>query len=96
MAMRKSTRRELRKLRELVHFLLAERRCCFCRQLLVETPGHYAPGNGEGPPLDDAICVHHRDGDHHNNRRANTRLAHSTCHKRFHARQRRRNGAATF
>lgn len=89
MAMRKSTRRELRKLRELVYHLLDGKICCFCFLPLIDTDGVQF-GSGDGPPLSDKVTIHHRDGCHENNERSNRRLAHARCHKSHHARLRRR------
>ena len=87
--MRKSTRRELNKLRELVAYLLRDRKCCFCHRVITDHDGA-TDGEGRGRPLTDRITIHHRNQVHHDKRRSNERLAHQTCHKSFHARQRTR------
>lgn len=86
MAMRKSTRSELNKLRELVHYLLAERKCCFCKQPLIEVPDGWVPGTGSGPPLKAKVAVHHKDG--WEDPVKDTQLCHRKCHLRHHAKQR--------
>lgn len=89
MAMRKSTRRELRKLRELVHLLLAAKRCCFCRKPLVEVEDGWQ-GSGDGPQLAAKVTIHHKNGDHDDNRPSNHALCHQTCHKSHHMKITRR------
>lgn len=89
MAMRKSTRRELRKLRELVHVLLSGKRCCFCKEPILEVEDGFQ-GSGDGPQLEIKVTIHHKDGDHDNNDPRNHRLAHQSCHKRHHMKLTRR------
>jgi hypothetical protein len=88
-AMRKSTRRELLKLREVALHFLEGQCCCFCHLPLIEADvfERYEPGSGEGVPLTSllAITEHHRNGNHADNRKRNRTWAHRTCHKRFHA-----------
>jgi hypothetical protein len=84
MAMRKSTCNELRKLRELVRFTLRGKCCFFCHKELFEDDATYKDGDGRGAPIACQITVHHVDLNHDNDRRENKRLAHSSCHKRFH------------
>jgi hypothetical protein len=86
MAMRKSTRRELRKLRELVRVLLDGKRCCFCKEPLVDNTD-FLPGNGEGFQISEQITIHHRNGLHEDNRQSNLRFCHRSCHKKHHARE---------
>ena len=85
MTMRKSTRRELRKLRELVRVLLDGKVCCFCKEPLLDNTD-FLPGNGEGFQIGEQISIHHRDGNHGNNDPRNLKFVHRTCHKRHHAR----------
>lgn len=82
--MRKSTRQELRKCRELLHFLLRGKLCFFCKTAL-HTNGSYAKdGDGQGSPIARNITIHHIDLDHDNDAESNKALAHSACHRSFH------------
>jgi hypothetical protein len=87
MAMRKSTRRELAKLREIALHFLDGVRCFFCRKLLLPDGvlESHEPGSGRGVPLYLAITEHHVNGNHDDNRRSNRVWAHRTCHRRHHA-----------
>jgi hypothetical protein len=87
---RRTTRRELHKLRELVHVLLAGRTCGFCRKPLLTVTNTYKIGEGRGAPVNHDLTWHHRDGDHHNDDPANLALTHDGCHRAYHARQRAR------
>lgn len=89
MAMSPRIRRELGKGRELLWLLLVGKRCCFCRKLFLQNgiPAYVRLGNGSAPPLDLDITEHHKDEDHSNNDPKNLALAHSTCHKVFHAKK---------
>lgn len=88
--MRKSTRRELRKLRELARFLLVGKQCCFCgKAILRDEEAVVEYGNADGPVLEEEIAIHHENGDHGDNRHDNLKLAHRKCHKSFHAREQR-------
>lgn len=89
-------RRELNKLRELVHFVLdgagATPReengpflCWFCREVLNDV-AFTEHGNATGPKFEERISIHHVDGDHANNERMNKALSHTKCHKGFHRR----------
>lgn len=93
-----SSRRELYKLRELVHFLLqgagATPRsesgylCCyFCKVKLDEYGKEFEKhGNSVGPKFLEKISIHHVDGNHDNNVLLNKALAHVRCHKGWHRR----------
>jgi hypothetical protein len=72
----------LNKLRELVAYLLRDRKCCFCHGLLTDHAGA-TDGDERGRPITDRITIHHRNGKHHDKRGANERLAHQSCHKSF-------------
>jgi len=85
MAMLKKTRREQRKLREIVRFLLIGRRCCFCGEPILEDESFDSAGDCTGPPLAERVCIHHSDEDHSNNRPENLLASHGGCHKRHHA-----------
>jgi len=82
--MQRSKRRELRKLRELVHVLLVGKTCFFCKLPLVDPTDDGWQGSGNGPTLTDKLTIHHRDGCHSNNDPKNHRLCHQKCHKRHH------------
>lgn len=94
MSMTLASRRELSKLRELVHFLLAgagashrslqgDYVCCFCLE-----PMHDADfvrhGNAVGPKFTEKLSIHHVNEDHDDNRMSNKALAHTSCHKGHH------------
>lgn len=86
--MRKSTRQELRKSRELIRFLLRGKCCYFCKRELMKDESYAKDGDGQGSPIARRITIHHVDGNHDNDKRSNKRLAHTRCHKSFHMRQR--------
>lgn len=97
--MRRSSRRELLKLRELVHFLLqgageTPRRstgpylCYFCKEQLDSYAGDFVEhGNAIGPKFLEKLSIHHVNGDHDDNRSENKALCHTSCHKSFHRKQ---------
>lgn len=84
--------KEVRKLRELVHFLLVGQACYFCGKPLSEIAESWNNhGNGDGPKLTDRrITIHHRDGNHDNNEHSNKVLCHTSCHKSHHMMERHR------
>ena len=94
--MRLSSRRELYKLRELVHFLLAgagatvrqigsgKLLCFFCLKELDDYADFDQHGNAVGPKFLAKITVHHRNDDHEDNRMDNKALCHTSCHKSYH------------
>lgn len=87
MAMRPSSRRELYKLRELVHFLLVGKTCPFCLEPLSPTAEEWDKhGDAVGPVFQDSLTVHHVDGNHGNNEHSNKVLCHTKCHKSYHRR----------
>jgi hypothetical protein len=88
MAMRRGTRQELRKLRELARYFLADVTCYFCDEPLIDTDDAHHHGDGEGSPFDVGITIHHRDGDHSNGSRRNLAPAHRRCHKSYHLKER--------
>lgn len=85
--MRRSTRLELAKLRELAHFLLQGKCCFFCKKPLITTINRVPHGDGNGSPINRLITIHHVDGDHSNDARSNKRLVHTTCHKAYNMRR---------
>lgn len=88
--MRRSTRRELHKLREIVHVLLAPKTCMFCKAPLITTENSYKVGEARGGPVNSDLTWHHKDGDHFNDDPSNLALTHDTCHRAYHARERAR------
>jgi hypothetical protein len=90
MSMRKSTRQELRKCRELLRFLLRDKKCCFCKKPLQDDKSYAKDGDGQGSPICRRITIHHKDGNHQNDNPENKKLSHTTCHKSYHMRQRHR------
>lgn len=88
MAMTLASRRELYKLRELVHFLLVGRVCCFCKKPLSPNAEKFVMhGNSVGPKFEDKITVHHLDGNHDNDAHDNKAPCHTSCHKSYHRKQ---------
>lgn len=100
------TANEVRMLRELVyHFLTLEASdkneaspstgncapCFFCKKPLLESVST-AFGHHSHQKIDGAITIHHRNGNHDDNRPANRKLAHRTCHRSFHMKQLHKNG----
>jgi hypothetical protein len=92
MAMRKSTRQELRKARELLRFLLRGKNCCFCHKALMNDESYAKDGDGQGSPISRLITIHHKDGDHSNDAQNNKKLAHRSCHLSYHTKLRHQQG----
>jgi hypothetical protein len=92
MSMRKSTRQELRKCRELLHFFLRDKHCYFCKEPLLGYESYAKDGDGQGSPISRTITIHHKDLDHSNDSKGNKTLAHDKCHRSFHMKLRWRNG----
>jgi hypothetical protein len=84
MGMRRSTRQELRKLREIVREVFEGRVCPFCKEPLLQSDNSYNHGDGESSPFDTDLTLHHKDGDHDNNDKHNRVWSHRRCHKSFH------------
>src|SRR5208283_319162 len=82
--MRKSIRSELRMLRELVWHIGIHERCYFCGKRLLEDTGTLKFGERSCPPVKVALVIHHRNHKHEDNQTRNRKLAHSSCHKRYH------------
>ena len=101
MSMRKSTRQELRKCREINRFLLGPAgalqprdkhgNCIcwfdFCRKPLVTDKSYAKDGDGQGSPVR-GLTIHHKDGDHENDAPKNKALTHDPCHRSHHAKER--------
>lgn len=88
-------RRELNKLREIAHFLLAGADatpkdesgkfiCYFCLKPMDDYTDFETHGNATGPKFAIRLTTHHLDGNHTNNTKGNKALCHTTCHKRYH------------
>ena len=94
MAMQKSKRRELNKLRELFWFFIYGKRCAVCKELFVESDLYELAKHGDarGEPLSIRLTIDHKNGDHSDNRPQNHRLVHERCHKIHHAKHMRRMG----
>lgn len=88
MSMRKSTRQELRKCRELLRYLLRGKKCFFCNKPLIEDESYAKDGDGQGSPIKDVPTIHHIDGDHANDSEKNKAPAHDGCHRSYHAKLR--------
>jgi hypothetical protein len=100
MGMRKSTRREIRKLREMVWWAYRDVHCCFCHEPLLsqndddtddednEIVNAYGDGDGEASPMNLDVTLHHRNGNHEDNRRKNQAWSHRRCHKAHHLTER--------
>jgi len=86
--MRRSTKSELRMLREIVWHIGTIKKCFFCKKPLLD-PGATAIEFGERncPPVTIRIAIHHKNEDHEDNRPENRKLAHSKCHRRYHIRK---------
>lgn len=95
-----ASRRELYKLRELVHFLMGgaggslrnimtqQVLCVFCKKPLDEYGKAFAAhGNSIGPKFDVQVTIHHIDGNHDNQEDENKALCHTRCHKSYHRSQ---------
>jgi len=93
MSMRKSTRQELRKCRELIRFLIRDKCCCFCHKPLMDDESYAKDGDGQGSPIARRITIHHVDGNHENDAQNNKRLSHTSCHLSYHARKRHKEAA---
>lgn len=102
MSMRKSTRQELRKSREILRFCLRGKICFFCNTPLITTKSYAKDGDGQGSPVRN-ITVHHKDGNHRNDAEKNKALCHDKkvkrgkkviCigHRGFHMKLRWQNG----
>jgi hypothetical protein len=87
--MRRSTRSELNKLRELVRFLMRDKNgkvltCYFCHKPLIDDDHGKHDGTGRAAPISNPPTIHHKDvtwRQYH----ANKTLAHPLCHRRHEA-----------
>jgi hypothetical protein len=91
--MRKSTRRELGKARELVWHFLEGERCFFCKEPLVEKKD-IEFGLSTAPPIPVEITIHHKCEKSNrkkfqtvNQSKSNRALAHRSCHKAYDAKK---------
>lgn len=86
--MRRSTRQELRKLREIVREVFEDVQCGLCKEPLLDSENCYNHGDGEGSPVRAGLTLHHRDGNHNNNAKKNRQWVHTRCHKSYHLAER--------
>ena len=86
--MRRSTKAELRMLREITWHIGTMKKCCFCKKFLLD-PGATSIAYGErsAPPVKVVLTIHHENEDHEDNRPENRKLAHSKCHRRYHVKK---------
>lgn len=94
--MRKSTRSELNKLRELFWYLIRGQRCAHCKALFVEDDDWIVMphGTGHGRPLGELkITIDHK-VTYAGNAPANLRLMHKACHGQHTMAERRKADAA--
>jgi hypothetical protein len=85
MAMSRRTEMELNKGRELLWHFLEGEKCFFCNKGFLPTDIEPKFGNARAPIFDMDITIHHKNGNHDDNRKANRRVAHQSCHKSYHA-----------
>jgi hypothetical protein len=87
-SMRRSTKAELRMLREIGWHFGTIKKCYFCKKPLLEssTPGATDLKFGERsfPPIKTKLAIHHQNEDHNDNRPKNRKPAHSKCHRKYH------------
>ena len=84
--MRRSSKSELRMLREMMwHFGLIKR-CRFCKKPLLTWPDEREMrfGRRDFPQVKTKLCIHHEDEDRTNNDDDNRKPAHSKCHRQYH------------
>lgn len=89
MAMSNAIRRELGKNRELLWHLLDGLKCCFCHKPLldVELLKMVKFGDATAPALAILLTIHHKNGNHKDNRRRNRDMSHQSCHKSWEAKR---------
>lgn len=87
--MRRSTKAELRMLREMIWYFGIKIKCFFCKEPLLSMKKRKAQfGARDHPPVKEKLAIHHEDEDRENNDPSNLKPCHSTCHKRHHAKKR--------
>jgi hypothetical protein len=87
MSMRKSTRQELRKSRELLRFFLRDKNCYICDTPLLaksDRDSYAKDGDGQASPITEMPTIHHIDLDHDNDKQGNKAPVHDVCHRSFH------------
>lgn len=86
--MRRSTKAELRMLREITWHFGTITKCYFCKKPLLD-PGATVLEFGElnSPPVKDKLVIHHSDEDHSNNEPKNRKPCHRSCHRHYHIRK---------
>ena len=83
--MRRSTKSELRMLREITWHFGTITKCFFCKKPLLD-PGARDLEYGERgfPPVKVKLAIHHKNNDHGDNKPKNRKTAHSLCHRKYH------------
>ena len=90
--MRPATKAEFQMLREVAWFFLPITPCYFCHQPLINEPPQGSTfGHRCHPAIEDKITFHHEDRNRNNNKRDNLKPAHTSCHRAYHANDRRVN-----
>jgi hypothetical protein len=86
--MRRSTRRELVKLRELAWHFLDGVKCEFCgKPILPRAASRIRFGTSKIPPLPDSVIrttIHHRNENRRDNTKRNRGIAQQSCHMQHH------------
>lgn len=86
----KKARSELRLLREIGWFFLANATCYFCRHSLLPKGEHPTFGHRRHKALSIKLTFHHLNGDRNDNRPyMNVVPCHRLCHIRYHANKRK-------
>lgn len=86
---KKSFSSEVRLLREIAWWAIRYLRCYFCDEVFipVKKATKLTFGHRHHKPFKLKLTLHHRDGDHDENKHDNLRWSHSTCHKRHHIKE---------
>ena len=83
--MQKSTKSERQMLREIVWLWGSQHLCFFCNKPLLLREQGMTFGHRRHGPITAKLTVHHKDHNRENNKDENLALAHTICHKRYHA-----------
>ena len=83
---------ELQALREFFLLFAPQINCRFCGKPIIP-PAQQTFGHRRHTKVWDVnFCVHHEDENRENNEFDNLKPAHSSCHRRYHAQQRKKGG----
>jgi hypothetical protein len=82
---RRSSKAELQMLREYAWLMLPTEVCYFCKGRLLTRDSTMTFGHRRHGPILVKVSVHHRDHNRANNTQDNLRLAHKSCHQKYHA-----------